>query len=73
MKTTATQFSAKTVFTSSGKMLNSPLACVKPIPMLSESEEIIRFLWLNPHFAVIPNPAKRMEPNIIMVQPPRTA
>ena len=27
----------------------------------------------NPHFAIMPNPAKRMLPNIIIVHPPSTA
>lgn len=35
-KTTATQLSAKTVRTISGKMLNMPVAWVKPRPTLSE-------------------------------------
>lgn len=44
MNTTATQFSAKTLRTISGKIAKISGTCVKPIPTLSESATIIIFL-----------------------------
>ena len=72
-KTTATQLPAKTVRIIWGKMLNISVAWVNPSPTLSDMLTIIRLRLENPHLATMPNPAKRMEPNIMMVQQPNTA
>ena len=72
-KTTATQLSAKTVRTISGKMANMPVAWVKPRPTLSERLTMTMLRCENPLRAIIPKPAKRMLPNIMIVQPPKTA
>ena len=72
-KTTATQLSANTVRTISGKILNMPVADVKPRPTLSERLTMTMLRWEKPVRAIMPKPAKRMLPNIMMVQPPNTA
>lgn len=73
MNTTATQFSAKMVWIICGKILNICDADVNPRPVLKDKLTIIMLRCEKPLFAIMPNPAKRMEPNIMMVQPPRTA
>ena len=70
---TATQLSANTVRTMLGKMLNISLLAVKPRPTLSEVATMTRLRWLLPQRATMLMPAKRILPNIIMVQPPNTA
>ena len=71
--TTATQFSAKTVWMICGKMENMPVACVKPSPTLSDKATMTMLRSLKPHFANMPKPANMMEPNMMMVHPPNTA
>lgn len=73
INTTATQFSANTVSTIFGKMEKISGTCVKPIPILNESAAIVIFLCVYPHFPIICKPLTTMLPNIISVQPPRTA
>ena len=45
-KTTATQFSAKTFFTSAGKILKIAGTWVKPIPILIAKEAMMTLRWV---------------------------
>ena len=58
---------------SSGNMRNISADCVKPRPTEREMEEIIILRCENPLLAIMPNPAKSIDPNIMMVHPPSTA
>ena len=49
------------------------LAVVKPMPTARERETMVILRWEKPHFDIICTPEVRMEPNIMMVHPPRTA
>ena len=68
----AKQFSAKTVFTISGKTSNIPGACVNPKPKLKEKAKTVRFLFVSPQRLNISNTLTMMFANIINVQPPKT-
>jgi len=73
MKTTATQFSANTLRSSSGNMRKICGVCVNPSPMERDRAAILIFLCEYPQRLIICTPDTTMEPNIISVQPPRTA
>lgn len=73
MKTTATQFSANTLRSSSGNMWKICGVCVNPSPMERDRAAILIFLCEYPQRLIICTPDTTMEPNIISVQPPRTA
>ena len=51
--TVATQLSAKTFCTTSGKMEKISGTCVKPIPTLSERAAIVMLRWLKPQLLII--------------------
>lgn len=71
-KTTATQFSAKTVLRIAGRILKICGFWVKPIPMERDKEVMIKLRSVKPHLAIIRIPLITIEPNIIIVQPPKT-
>lgn len=72
--TTATTLAENTDCISCGKRLQIPLslAVVNPIPIAREREIMVTLRCEKPHFAIICTPEVRIEPNIIMVHPPRT-
>lgn len=71
--TTATQFSANTERMMLGKMSKMAGTCVNPSPMLKDNADIVIFRCVNPHFPIICNPLITIVPNIMIVQPPKTA
>ena len=52
---------------------NSGSTMVTPIPMQKERATMVMFLSLNPHPETILQPLNTIEPNIIIVHPPKTA
>lgn len=70
--TFATGFPENTSLNRGGNSLNISGTCVKPIPILRERAAIVVFLDVKPHLATIFIPLTTIEPNIIIVQPPRT-
>ena len=73
--TTATTFAENTDWIIGGKISQMPisLAVVKPMPMDKDRAAMVIFLWEKPQSATIWIPEVKIVPNIIMVQPPRTA
>ena len=73
--TTATTLDANTDCTRGGKISQIPtsLAVVNPIPTDRERDAITILRCSKPHAAIIWIPDVKMDPNIIMVHPPKTA
>lgn len=71
--TTATQFSENTDRMIFGKISKIAGTCVNPSPILKDNAEIVIFRCEKPHFPIICNPLMTIVPNIMIVQPPKTA
>ena len=72
-KTPATQLAAKTSWNSCGVLTKMSLTCVKPMPIDKLKAAMVRLRCVKPARSIIWKPATTILPNIMIVQPPKTA